>query len=93
MSRGKKWHISAILHDWNSGATSTQIAETYGFSSHRACRDRIAKWRKQGWNFEKRTAGCPKKNRRGQITAMWLDELTDSEATTAGIIRGSESNG
>ena len=31
------------------------------------------------------------KNKPGSITAMWMDELTDSEVITAGCIRGSES--
>ena len=74
----KEWNIPMILHDWQAGKTSTDIAKVYGFSSARACRDRIAKWRKQGWNFEKRTAGCSRKNKR---------TLTQSEEITAGAIR------
>ena len=59
----KEWNIPMILRDWYSGKTSTEIAKTHGFSSHRACRDRIAKWRRAGWPFEKRTGGCPRKKR------------------------------
>ena len=93
MSRGKQWNIPMILRDWQAGKTSTEIAATHGFSSARACKDRISKWRKAGWPFMLKKAGCPKKNRRGQITKMWMDELTDSEATTAGCVRGSENDG
>lgn len=93
MSRSKQWNIPMILHDWNAGKTSSQIAQVYGFSSANACMDRISKWRKEGWAFELKTAGCPKKSRKGRITAMWMDELTDNEVTTAGTIRGSENDG
>ena len=74
----KEWNIPMILHDWNAGATSTQLAKIYGFSSARACKDRISKWRKAGWPFQYKTKD---------------KELTDSEATTAGMIRGSENDG
>jgi hypothetical protein len=78
VSVGKNWHIPAILHDWATGKTSTDIAKIYGFSSANACLDRISKWRKAGWPFPKKTED---------------KELTDSEATTAGTIRGSENDG
>lgn len=78
MSRGKHWKIPMILHDWNAGATSTHIAKIYGFSSANACCDRISKWRSDGWPFQYKTED---------------KELTDSEATTAGTIRGSENDG
>lgn len=86
----KKWNIPMIFHDWQAGATASQLCKIYGFSSPRACRSRISKWRKAGWAFDLKKAGCPKKSRNGRITAVWMDELTDSEATTAGIIRGCE---
>jgi hypothetical protein len=88
MDKGKAWNIPMILHDWQAAATASQLCKIYGFSSPRACRDRISKWRKKGWPFELKKAGCPRRKRKGQITQMWMDELTDSEATTAGIISG-----
>ena len=90
MSKGKAWNVYMILHDWQAGATATQLCKIYGFSSARACRDRISKWRKEGHPFELKKAGCPRKKKRRQITKMWMDELTESEAITAGCIRGSE---
>lgn len=72
MKRPKEWEIPKILHDWNTGATSTQIAEAYGFSSANACCDRISKWRLAGWPFHKKTEE---------------KQLTQSEEITAAAIR------
>jgi len=73
---GKKWNISMLCHDWNSGATSTHLCKIYGFSSARACRYRIAKWRKQGYEFDLHKQGCPRKR-----------PMKQSEEITAGCIR------
>ena len=81
----KKWHITAICNDWNSGRTAPDLCRIYGFSSARSCRDRIAKWRKQGFWFMLKNPGCPKK--KGTVVKVWYDEMTDSESTTAGTIR------
>ena len=71
----KDWNIPMIMHDWNSGATSTHLCKIYGFSSPNACCDRIAKWRKAGWKFQYKTKG---------------KDLTQSEEIMAGCIRQGE---
>ena len=55
VKRPNAWNIPMILHDYNAGATSAHLCKIYGFSSARACQDRIAKWRKAGWNFQYKT--------------------------------------
>lgn len=82
----KNWPVWMIMNDWNAGRSAPDLCRIYGFSSARACRARIAKWRKQGYWFILKQPGCPKK-KRTQITAVWFDELTESESTTAGTIR------
>jgi len=75
MSYGKKWPIAMILHDWQAGATAPHLVKVYGFSSHRACRDRISKWRKEGWPFDLHTPGSPRRH-----------PMKQSEEITAGAI-------
>jgi len=53
----KTYHIQAILNDWKSGSTHSEIAKIYGFSSDRAAADQISRWRKEGWDFEIRKPG------------------------------------
>ena len=72
----KKWPIASIMHDWQAGATSTHLCKIYGFSSARACRDRIAKWRKLHWPFELHKPGCPR-----------IHPIKQSEEITEGCIR------
>jgi hypothetical protein len=67
-----------ILHDWNAGKTSAQIAKVYGFSSANACLDRISKWRKEGWDFMKKTEDnltiCSRCHGKGYLVAERNEE-------------------
>ena len=53
----KTYHIQAILNDWKSGSTHSEIAKTYGLTSDRESSALISQWRKEGWDFEIRKPG------------------------------------
>ena len=70
-----------IRDDWNADIPVERIARVYGFPSENAVHQFVRRYRNTGFKYIRPNT---------QITQMWMDELTDSEATTAGMIMGSE---
>lgn len=71
------FNIPMIMHDWNAGATTTQLCKIYGFSSPQAAADRISRWRREGWEFKRKPSGAPRDSR-----GRWIE----SEGITAGTV-------
>jgi hypothetical protein len=46
---------SMVMHDWNAGININKIVETYGFASTESAYVMIKKWRKQGYEFNRRS--------------------------------------
>lgn len=72
----KKYNTVMILNDWLAGKPIESIRKTYGFKSIRHLRKKIAQWREDGWPFERRKPGRPRRPRGIKIVDVWHEETT-----------------
>ena len=76
------------MNDWNSGKSYNKICKLYKIKNRKALNDLIYQWRHRGYRFMRDRERYMTVGEKGiNVTAVWEDELTDSESTSAGCVR------